>query len=44
MTGLTPSASYTITSTLNANQSIVIENNAGGSFSNINSGAISITR
>ena len=44
MTGLTPSASYTITSTLNANQSIVIENNAGGGFSNINSGAISITR
>ena len=43
MTGLTPSASYTITSTLNANQSIVIENNAGGGFSNINSGAISIT-
>ena len=42
MTGITPSASYTITSTLNANQSIVIENNAGGGFSNINSGAISI--
>jgi hypothetical protein len=43
MTGLTPSASYTITSILNPNQSIVIENNAGGGFSNINSGAISIT-
>jgi hypothetical protein len=43
MTGLTPSASYTITSTLNANQSIVIENNAGSGFNNINSGAISIT-
>ena len=42
MTGLTPSASYTITSPLNANQSIVIENSVGGSFSNINSGAISI--
>ena len=43
MTGLTPSASYTITSTLNAKQSIVIENSTGGDFSNINSGAISIT-
>ena len=42
MTGVIPSASYTITSPLNANQSIVIENSVGGSFSNINSGAISI--
>ena len=42
MTGLTPSASYTITSTLNANQSIVIKNNASSGFNNINSGAISI--
>ena len=40
MTGLTPSASYTITSTLNTNQSIVIENNAGGSFSNVNANAL----
>ena len=42
MTGLTPSASYTITSTLNANQSIVIKNNASSGFNNITSGAISI--
>ena len=42
MTGILPSVSYTITSNLNANQSIVIENSIGSGFNNINSGAISI--
>ena len=40
MTGVIPSASYTITSILIANQSIVIENDAGGSFSNVNANAL----
>jgi hypothetical protein len=40
MTGIIPSESYTINSALNANQSIVIENDAGGSFSNVNANAL----